>query len=323
MENLEYAAVLDSLITDPSGFPPKDVTSNARFENIHSSWDPGVKAALYYNPGGDWGYSLLGVYLHSKSKGQSIIPPILGPTSLTYQIPLIDPVFMGNIVQTASAEWTLDFGYLDLLINGSFSPWANICLMPNCGLRAVWLEQRYTANYDNVFFLVPLDPGFATAPHAGSQRETRYQAIGLKMGSDFEIPCLPCFSIIGGVGGSLFYGPASSNTFINGFNPEVGAADMPVLTTLDVDIHNKIWQLRANVETELGLAYYLPFRSLNCIISASYLFSLWFDQNNFYNLAFASESNTPGLIAQNFIIPEKESGNLQLQGLNLQLTFCF
>ena len=95
------------------------------------------------------------------------------------------------------------------------------------------------------------------------------------------------------------------------------------LAAFDVNMHQKIWQVRANLEAELGLAYHLPWRLVNCALSASYVFSLWFDQNDLYKLALTPGTNSPGVVAQNFIQFERNYGNLQLQGLNVQATFFF
>lgn len=323
MSHLEYASSLQTSIADPTGIPPKLVTSSANIKNIDFSWDPGVRAYIAYNsPCSDWSAVLTGTYFHSKSTGQNTVPLELFQTS-TNQIPLVNSVFMGNVVQTASADWVVDFGCLDLVASGTFTPWSCIYIMPNFGLRGVWIDQQYTANYENVLFLTTIAPGFVTTPHSDTRRKTRYRAIGIKMGTDFEVPGYCGCSLIGGIGGALFYGPATSKTQLLGFNPETGFGGAPVLTVLNVNISNQIWQLRANVETELGLAYALPFRSFNGVLSATYMFSIWFDQNDFYNIGFSPESNTPGLTEQNFINLDKDVGNLQLQGLILQANFYF
>lgn len=323
MSNLEYAAVLQTTILEPLGIPPKFVTSSAHIKNIDFSWDPGVRAYVAYNsPCSDWSAVLTGTYFHSKSHGENRVPLQLFVDS-TNQIPLVDAVFMGNIVQGASADWTVDFGCLDLVASGSFIPWSCVYLMPNFGLRGLWLEQNYTANYDNVLFLTTIEPGAVVGAHADTIRKSRYRAIGIKMGTDFEVPGYYGCSLIGGIGGALFYGPVSSKTQVHGFNPETGAGGDPVLTTLNVAITDQIWQLRANIETELGLAYTLPVRFCQCVLSATYSFSLWFDQNDFYNIGFSPESTNPGLIEQNFINLKRDKENLQLQGLILQANLYF
>ena len=164
MANLEYAALLQTLIT-PSGTPNPAIADMADLKNVNFGWDSGVSACLAYNSG----YSsisllLTGTYFHSTSRGQSSFTTINNDTMVFDQVPLVNPEFVGNIVQNASAKWVLDFGYLDLLAASSFIPAPNFNLMPNFGLRGVWIENHYTANYENGGFFHNASSLFSLSP---------------------------------------------------------------------------------------------------------------------------------------------------------------
>lgn len=329
MNHLQYASTLETTIINPDLTPPKDVSSHGNIKGIDPDWDPGVRVAIGYTPCcSPFNFLIGATYFHSRSKAKNSVVPSFGSTNLSYQIPLWNSLFMGNVVQDASATWTLDFGYIDLLASGAFAPWKCLRLTPNFGLRAVWIENQYQADYDTVAFTTSLPPSVVIAPHSDSSFHTRYQAIGLKVGSDFEIPCFCNFSVIGEAGGSIFYGPIKSKTTIHGFNLEANSEPTAVLTSVEAIIENRVWQIRSNLEAQVGLGYKGCCRSFGYALSASYIFSIWFDQNDFYNFSFSPASTNDivsgeNLTSQNFANLERKYSNLQLQGLILKASVYF
>lgn len=341
--DLAFAGRDTTHIFNPNLAPPKHVFSNIDIIDPEFDFCPGVQASIAYSPScSDWVFALEGTYLPAVSRTHSHLPskisPPQSPTFIQSQVPLINPEFMGTFAQDASAKWTLTFGTLDLIAGGYFAPWKCIYLMPNFGLRGAWIDQKFTVNYDGVAFATP----FGVVPptldaHSDVTMKSEFRAIGFVVGTDFEVPLFCNISLVGGVDGSLLFGRSKISDQIHGFNVERNGMTA-VLTTVSATENEKIWPVRGNVETELGLAYEGNFCCFGYGISLTYMFSLWFDQNDFHNFTFTPVA-TPdvvitsdpvvtggtalGLVSQNFIDIEYKNSNLQMHGLVLTAGISF
>ena len=316
--NLEYA-IRESATVIPPGAP--NVLSNGvvKLEDLHYSWDPGVRASIgFANTQSGIDLSLIGTYIHSKTASSIQLTPsfFVDGTSIDFLAPLINPPYMGVIVGSAAAEWKLDFGTLDLIASCCFNPVGCIQLMPNFGLRGAWIEQHYATTYEDVFF-TNSDVVF---PSTSSQFRTRYRGIGFKAGTDFTFPLIWQLNVIGGAGGSLVYGKMEFQENIQGFQVDnTGGVSVIEGNGITKNTH----QIRANLESELGLSYMSLWGGLNWVVSASYFFDIWFDQNDFNNLVFTPTSELSAVGGQTNLVFLKQPANIQLQGLILRAGIAF
>lgn len=316
--NLEYAIRQTATVIPPSA---PNVLSNGRMEleDLHYSWDPGVRASIEFgNTQSGIDLSLIGTYIHSKTTTSTHLVPSFfeDGSTIDFLAPLINPDYMGIIVESAAAEWKLDFGTLDLIAACSFNPVGCVQLMPNFGLRGAWIEQHYAATYEGAGF-TNSDTFF---PSTSSQFHTRYRGIGFKAGTDFTFPLFCQLNVIGGVGGSLVYGKMEFQESIQGFQVDTASH---VTVVNDKSTTKTTDQIRANLESELGLSYMSFWRGLNWIVSASYFFAVWFDQNDFNNLVFTPTSELSDVGGTNNVTFLKQPANIQLQGLVLRAGIAF
>ena len=316
--NLEYA-IRETVTVIPPTAP--NVLSNGAvvFEDLHHPWDPGVRASIGFantNTGID--LSLIGTYIHSKTASSIELLPsfFVDGTTIDFLSPLINPDYMGVFVESAAAEWKLDFGTLDLIAGCSFNPAGCIQLMPNFGLRGAWIEQHYAATYEGVAFT---NSGMLF-PSTSSQFRTRYRGIGFKAGTDFTFPLFWQLNVMGGLGGSLVYGKMEFQESLQGFQVD-NAGGVTVINGTGITKNTN--QIRANLESELGLSYMSFWGGLNWVVSASYFFDIWFDQNDFNNLVFTPTSELSEVGGENNLTFLKQPANVQLQGLILRAGIAF
>lgn len=302
---------------------PKEVTSAIDTSTIDFKWSPGVRAAIGYKGCSEcaWQFTIEGCYLSNKSSKSLTLIPSVSSSELIYLIPLINPALAGNLVTSAKSAWELQFGTLDLLACKSVYQSPYLTLTPSIGLRAVWIEQTYRVDYFDTAYLAETPDLFGE--HALTDLHSLYQAIGVKIGSEFEVPLYSNFSLVGLLSGSLVYGRCKIQSDINGYNLETNTEGDSVLGTLDTRLKDRFYQLSANFESELGLAYKRCYTSCEWTIACSYFFGIWFDQDRFTNFLFTSAPINDTQNFSSFPVFAEDSSNLQLHGLTLKTTILF
>lgn len=308
-DNLEYALLVQ---TTPS---LALLTGDAQKKNIGFNWNPGFRAILGCRTCCDFDIELIGTYLPTNAKGSQSSST---RASNEFLHNLWFQSFTGFRTGFAEANWHLDFATLDLIGKAHFYPLCCLHLIPRFGLRSVFIKQRYQVEYnDNLFSLMDGSP--LRFPRADINLFSRYLAIGLLGGSDFEIPLRNNFSLKGGITASLVWGKVNVNERINGAFP----LPEEILVPTQLSIHSHEYPVRANVEAETSLAYKTCWRGKMIEFSAGYIFSIWFDQNDFYNLIFTATNIVDSELQDHLPTIDKKYGNLQLQGLVLKTTVFF
>lgn len=337
MGDLEFVGEETTRIQN-SGNPPKTVIATLDPKHPNFEFSPGVRASIGYLPCScNFAFLLEGTYLRSTADGNFFTPKLAASVAAGFPhtgVPLLMGPFIGNIVSDTHSEWKLTFGTLDLIAGAICKPCSCLALIPNFGLRGAWIEQDFQIDYHNIGFLIAQNLGSGLLPsnqnaNSDVSLHSHYRAIGFKGGCDFEAPLFCNISLFGGLGASVLYGESKVNQNTNGFNAELDNTGAPVLTLLNYKEKERLWLVKANIETELGLAYNGSCSCFGYELALSYFFAYWFDQNAFYDFGFspASTSNgvvtgtmgsvptTSGVVFINFFKPQRRVGNLGLQGL--------
>lgn len=313
--------------------PPKNVSATANSVHPDFPWKPGVRASIGYRSC-DCGssVSLTGTYFWSKTKAETAETLVFKNTEQNYLVPAWNPSLMGWAAKSADAEWKLQFGMLDFLVGGIFTPWGSTVLKPNFGLRGVWIDQYYAVNYRDTLYLIIFTPSSPTAPLVQNFFHSKYKAVGFKAGIDFEAPLFCNIDLIGGFGTSLVYGKSHLKQKVKGVNPDLippnGPSSGVVFAAVQDTLKDTIDRLSPNLESELGLSYGAECSCIDWALSASYHFSIWFDQNDFKSSVFTSSPvngivNGQAVVFGNFFIFTRETANLFLQGLEVKLEIQF
>ena len=305
--------------TDPSVLKYIESKSDLTDPGAIDHYSSGVRAAIGFrsicNP---WNFKLRGTYFQTNNEVSSAPDLIFSETQLQYLIPNLNVPFMGNGASSAVGSWKVDFLTVDLLASRSFSFCNMACFNPFFGLRGAWIRQKLKADYFGVFFTTPGNT--LLEPHTGSIENSKYLAIGFISGFDFSVPLYRRLNLIGSMSGSLLYGHVNANDIIQGFHAETNPNPPPdfILGAFAGNFSTKKTTVRANFETELGLAY--RFLS-QWELYATYELSLWWDQNDFIDFIFSAPvldiDSQPNPVLQN------KHSNLQLSGLVVGLKYFF
>lgn len=313
MDNLEY-------ITSVNGNSiNNNVTNSAKIHDLDFEWNPGVRASIGYSPCfSNICFLATGTYYQSSAKAHHKSDIVFNSnTTIDFAASLWNQAFMGTASAFSSAHWKLKFGLLDLLAKTTFPTDCGVIFQPNLGLRGVWIDQNYSLVFrdsvfgtsdNNVFIPVALS---TTHPHS------TFKGVGIKMGTDLQIPILCQVNLLGSLGGSLVYGESRmKETFFTSQVNHNQPQNQP--GTLNVTVNDRKNRIRYDVESELGLSYCQTWRNFTFNIAASYFFAIWFDQNAFENITFTTSSFLTGTNSSAFLNVDKKLGNLQLQGLAIK-----
>jgi hypothetical protein len=304
---------LDFAIHPQVTFVGDSVVANAPHEGLTFHWDPGVRATIGTDFNCNWGLDLVGTFLHNHARGDAA-GDVLSDTNIL--APIWFQSFTGNRANSASGRWTLDFGTLDLVARRSFA-FCDVNFIPRFGLRGAYIRQRYDIHYDTIAF--PTAGAPLLFPAADVRMRSQFRGIGFLGGMDLSMPLCSGLSIDGAIAGSVLYGKATVRENVNGAFPFPGAPLIPATLSLP----DTSYGVRANIDTEAGFSYNTCVCSLPVHFYAGYFFSVWFDQNDFYNLFFSGANVSDPSLAVGFITDDQKDGNLQLQGVVLGLGVQF
>lgn len=303
--------------------PPKEVKATAKLNGLNFAWDPGVQVALGYRSCCypiDIG--LIATYYTSTSYGSRTLFPDSGePLHFLGQVPLWMPSFVGNLVVSADADWTVDYGILDFRAKTFMLPFKYLILAPKVAFRGAWIEQDFAIHYNSPIFLTIGGP--IVGDHVLVHLHNRFRGIGLNGGIDFSAPfCNNRWTFFGGMGASLIYGESTLHENLHGYNLEEGIG-VPVIGPIEIKIPERFFKFAPHIETELGLSYHLKLPRFQVLLSASYLFNYWADQNEFINFVFSGSASNPTPSLQNSFAFLQNNRALEIQGLIFKATFLF
>ncbi len=306
MDHLEYATLAHIETTGNQS------ESDGRIKDLDFEWGPGGQLEIGYifNQREGWKASLNGLHLCSRAHGSTHVP---STDFRTHQLsPNWFPPFTGEFTTKASAHWNLNFNTLDLTLGRDFfvSKW--ISFSPYFGLQGAWIGQTYKAKYDA--FFVTGDGLLFRNNHLNFHHD--FKGFGFEFGSGFLFHIIDQFGIVGNLEGSLVWGYSSTSQRVNGGFPIEGEG----IFNQKIHLHTKNHRLRSSLSSELGFIWekFWDQNSRRFSLSATYAYSIWFNQGEFQNLFLSSNALNDQAVAYNFPVYERENADLQLQGVSLR-----
>lgn len=307
--DLEFALKVNTTIEDTS------LKGIGQKENLHYNWNPGVRLGISNCFTPEWSLGLIGTYISSHAHGSASASTT---NSNEFLHTLWFQSFTGFRAGFAEADWNVKFATADFIASYRYFPSRCLSLIPHFGLRYAYIKQDYDVCYVNTSFST-MSSGPLAFPKADVDMTSHFSGIGLTAGSQFIFSLSPCFSFNGGIGGSLLWGHVNVNEQI------FGAFPIPedILISTALNLPNRKDYIRANLEAETSLTYTFQSRCFLYEFSLGYFFSLWFDQNDFYNLVFTTTNIVDVELQDNLTTFEDRTGNLQLQGLFVRGAIIF
>jgi len=275
-----------------------------------NTWDPGFQVGVgYIFPQREqWSTRVGWTYFHTNSR-RTVFPLEVSTASL---IPNIIPFVMGSAATEAKAHWQLNYNILDAELGKQFFVGRWFSFKPLIGLRGGWIWQNFHVDYAAIFRTTTaffLDTSFNCRQHLGG--------VGPRIGSDLKWHATKNWSLLGNLSTSILWTSMHMTQNINGFT-------FPTATTFLANqaVENYTFtRLRTNLEAQLGMEWE-TFYNRDCFrfsVSTLYTFSYWFGLNRLVNeiVARPNDNLTPGAVTI------FNSGDLQLQGLNVTFAFDF
>ena len=237
-------------------------------KEVDFKYSPGFKLGMGYNFKRDgWDALLRWTSLHSTKNRKSVSssPIITAQNSELVYFPL--PAILNNIVAGGQvhADWNLHFNTLDFELGRDFFISRNITLRPFLGLKADWIEWKFTNKYANFF-----NQSFTPIASFNTRLKEDNQGVGPRMGINSRWILSSCnFAIFGNLAGSLLYTDLKGKkTF------ETNPPRPSEFKTLG---HRH--ELKPVIECLIGLDWNHCIRQhCNLYLSAGYEAQLWCDQ---------------------------------------------
>ncbi len=276
------------------------------------TWDPGFQVGLgYIFEGREQWHTRLSWTRFDTSNSKSMKATF---SLANYFIPILIPSLIGPTADKVSAHWDLDFDVVDLELGRHFFVGKWLSLYPKLGLRAAWIGQDFNVDYHAIYptnasLIFTFDHEFGADQH--------FKGIGLKCGSDIQFHLTKSFSILGNLSGSILSGKQHITENLNGVIFTTPSTFFPE----NVELKNSDDVIRTNLEGNIGLQYQAFFRDdqYRLGLSGLYSFAYWFTQNQLSNENLSNNDN----IGFPFITMNSDGGDLQLQGLTVQLELDF
>ncbi|MBS0616128.1 MAG: hypothetical protein JSR58_06220 [Verrucomicrobia bacterium] len=308
VDGLEYAQKVQ-LTADPI---TNAIAAKAELKELTFEWNPGGKVALGYifPQRQQWDISLEWTYLFAKAHGSAHVDD---PTLMRQQLkPSWIPLLMGSVASNAHAAWSMHYNVGDLTLGRNLFLGKYLAMKPFVGVRGAWIEQNYKVHYRGAQFANNA-PVFHDNEFNAKQD---LKAGGIRLGSDLQWFLSSHWSILGNISASLLYGQFHLKETVSG---EVGVANVVIPETIRLKDHDS--RLNPNLEGKLGLKCQAPFHHgrYRVSLAAFYDFSYWFNQNRQLNetvVVDPSSGNAPSTM-------NRSNGNLQLQGVSVELALAF
>lgn len=276
-------------------------------------WSPGFRAGIGYTFATQDFWDVMALWTHFQTHHSDHESVNLKTTDLQNS-PLIVPwwgaTILGSSANSASVHWNLNYNTYDLDLGRNYFVAKTFSVHPFLGLRGATINQHYHAKY-NAFSTQTL-LFTRTSFHA----ETDFWGIGAHVGTALQWRCNRFFSFIGNLGGSLLYADFKIH---ERYRALIGANPTQITK---MPLREHITTGAFNVEAMLGFEWEKFFyeNKYRLSIAAGYEWSEWFSQNRLTKVDVSTELNPPAGTPDQF---HKTSGNLSLQGANLQVRWDF
>lgn len=221
---------------------------------------------------------------------------------------LFSGVFSNRYANHISSKWKYKIDLLDAQLSRPFYSGTRFTLEPFFGLRAAWIRQNLHLTATNL-----ATTGVATTgPSRQGHYSSRSAAVGPRVGMNGNWFFGYGIRFIGDVSTSLLF--TGYDVKQNLDSPDVSSGSDPFPVKVKMDDYNA---LRPNLDLSLGLGWgsYFLCRRMHWDISATYDFSIFWEQNMIRNLA--------DLTCGTFSDHSSYAGDLYLQGLTIKTQFDF
>lgn len=244
-------------------------TTNAltaeRFEQLNTSWDPGVRVGLGWKACENWDLAAYWTYYrNSESTTASVDPfpefvPFRGEESLQ---PLWLDGFASGVTpnqwEKIRAKWKFTLNRLDLELGRRY--WLTQCfnMRPFIGLSGIWTETNFRVKHFTKisnFLNTPTAPVIATQSATAHLKNTNW-SVGLLGGFQPTWRFFNCFSLFGEVDIALLWGKFkaknSEEVFASSSRPAINT-----VTTSDFEFsfRNSVFCMQAILDLAIGLRW--------------------------------------------------------------------
>ena len=323
IDGLVFAQTFD---VSPVNAPTDIVQVKNRPKSLDFQWSSGVTAGVgYIFPQREqYQLSAYWTYLHS-SADKKIHQN--GTIDQHFIAPMWLPFLSGAVADRADANWALNFNVADLALSRNVLIGNWFSLAPKLGLRAAWVNQDYKVKYHGGFNFNDGGVSDIIFEDTSLVASNEFTGIGPRVGTELQFYLMKNLSIMGGFFASVLYGEFEvRELFTGGLLVDFGAGAQ--LLHEQLNLRKDFSAVRPAIETKIGLCWdrFFNDEQNRILIGAFYRLDYWFDQNEFINQANSRDSspiNGTTINQNNNIINIRPDGNLQMQGLEVELRIEF
>lgn len=325
-EKLNYANVINRT-TDAAGI----TTSSTRPQKTDFGVDSGFRVALGYTFSNQdqWDLMAIYTYFHNSEEDSTDIPLI----STVGIMPLVDAnyiqspylnQFMGDFLQTASADWRLNYNVADLELGRNFFIGRQLSIRPHWGVRGAWLYQDQTIYYTGYNMLggTQAAPTLSNLISTQLNNQNDWHGVGLRTGAEMSWGFSKHWALVGSFSAALFYGRFVVRQDAAGVVNNSAGSTVPYLLKYREGFN----AIRPQLDASLGFEVSQFFCSHRYRVAFTAVWEIqeWFEQN-VLTQTYSFVDTYPDSTARSVLNNQMNTldGNLGIQGLTLKLRFDF
>jgi hypothetical protein len=296
-DGLEYAVELKQIASTSD--------SKNRVLKPEVQWNAGFRVGLGYTFSSQDYWDLMALWTHFNThlSGSKSVNFNLNGQNNSAIIPWWGASLLGSFGNEGSVDWKLHYNTYDLDLGRNYFVSKTFSVHPFIGIRGATIKQNYHASYRIALIPTSFDANL------------NFWGIGAHIGTALQWHCTRSFSFLGNFGGSLLYGNTKIQEETKGL--VIGSPTQTSKAKLNEHLTGGSVNLDAMVGFQWEKFFYENKYRLSIV--AGYEWSEWFAQNRIIKADLV-----PSLMEQ---LPanlfNKSSGNLMLQGANLQLRLDF
>lgn len=267
-------------------------------------WAPGLRLSTGYRfPQLLWELSLSWTYYHNHSKSSTSIPSFDTNSLIATWFPA-GFYAAEYMALDASADWTLDFNTLDLILARSTFSTKKIVLTPYLAFRGSFIHQRFATSYSQGEFINEVGTNIESVKMT---MRNSFDGWGLRPGFNTSWFLTKNWSLYANGAVSLLFGRFSTNEHAK----MTSDSNRNFITS-----HDSFFQNAFEIDMGLGTRWEMFFEDgkRRFAFSAGYETMSWFEQNQLFNYYFIDRAPGEGQPSQ---------GDLGIQGINLSAYFDF